>query len=130
MKKEKITKKQLLLIAKTNDKLLKKVISIIIANGDKGHLLDYIQYVLSSRCISGCISQLYYYSDTVKFYEKYKNEIQDLLNNTYLKPAEIFGDKWDKEDPLCLEANNQTLLAWFGFEETCLSILNLFDITF
>ena len=30
---------------------------------------------------------------------------------------EIFK-AWDEEDPLGRESTNQTLLAWFGFEET------------
>ena len=31
---------------------------------------------------------------------------------------ELFGDKWDKEDPLGNSDFNMNLLAWFGFEET------------
>jgi hypothetical protein len=30
----------------------------------------------------------------------------------------LFGDKWDKTDPLARDSGNQNLLAWFGFEET------------
>ena len=32
--------------------------------------------------------------------------------------SELFGNKWDKEDPLGRDDYNQNLLAWFGFEET------------
>jgi hypothetical protein len=35
---------------------------------------------------------------------------------------ELFGDKWDKEDPLGNNDFNMNLLAWFGFEETLRSI--------
>ena len=35
---------------------------------------------------------------------------------------EIFGDKFDKEDPLVLDITNKNLLAWFGFEETASQI--------
>ena len=34
------------------------------------------------------------------------------------KPMNIFGKKWDDEDPLAYYDYNQNLLAWFGFEET------------
>lgn len=37
-------------------------------------------------------------------------------------PEEIFGDKWDKEDPLALSTMNQNLLAWFAFEETAFEL--------
>ena len=37
-------------------------------------------------------------------------------------PKELFGSKWDNEDPLAIEDYNQNLLAWFGFEETLRNI--------
>lgn len=76
----------------------------------------------SYGCVSGMIGDLIYYEDTIKFYEEYKEEINQLLSelvsDTGLSIEELFGDKFDKEDPLVLEQNNQNLLAWFGFEET------------
>ena len=45
------------------------------------------------------------------------------MNGTGLySPTELFGDKWDKEDPLAQDDFNQNLLAWFGFEETLRNI--------
>ena len=77
-------------------------------------------------CISGMISSLIYYDDTNKFYDKYKNEINELLGNliegTGLSIQELFGDKFDNEDPLVLDYSNKNLLAWFGFEETANSL--------
>ena len=29
-------------------------------------------------------------------------------------PSELFGNKWDKEDPLAQDDYNQNLLAWFS----------------
>lgn len=73
-------------------------------------------------CVSGMISSLIYYDDTNKFYEDYKEEINsllsDLIDGTGLSLNELFGDKFDNEDPLVLECSNKNLLAWFGFEET------------
>ena len=83
--------------------------------------------VLYYGCQSGTVGFLIYYSDTVRFYKRYKTEIDtllyELMEDTGLHaPSELFGDKWDKEDPLANDVYNQNLLAWFGFEETMRSI--------
>ena len=44
----------------------------------------------------------------------------------YAPPA-LFGEKWDKEDPLAQDDFNQNLLAWFGFEETLRNIATNFE---
>ena len=36
--------------------------------------------------------------------------------------AELFGERWDVDDPLATDVYNQNLLAWFGFEETLRNI--------
>ena len=73
--------------------------------------------------MSGIVSELIYYSDTIRFYKRYRDEINELLkglmDSTGLySMKELFGKNWDDEDPLILETHNQNLLAWFGFEET------------
>jgi hypothetical protein len=84
---------------------------------------DLLQY----GCQSGMVGHLIYYVDTVAFYEKYQYEIDELLSNllldTGLSIQELFGDKWDNEDPLARDASNQNLLAWFGFEETARQLI-------
>ena len=79
--------------------------------------------VLNYGCQSGMVGFLICYSDTTKFYKRYQEEINSLLHDLMYEtglypPSEIFGDKWDKEDPLATDDFNQNLLAWFGFEET------------
>ena len=77
-------------------------------------------------------SKIFVPSDNEKLMEKMhsvieKDEIDellyDLMNGTgiYSLP-ELFGDKWDKEDPLGNNDFNMNLLAWFGFEETMRNI--------
>lgn len=61
------------------------------------------------------------------FYKQYKEEIDellyDLMNGTGIYSlSELFGNKWDKEDPLGNSDFNMNLLAWFGFEETMRNI--------
>lgn len=79
--------------------------------------------VLEHGCVSGIVSELIYYSDTLAFYKKYRDEINDLLSETMHSTGcfslpEIFGEKWDNEDPLVTDIHNRNLLAWYGFEET------------
>lgn len=88
-------------------------------SGAKGFLEDLMQ----GGCQSGMVIGLIYYTDTVKFYKKHKDEINKLLKEMlsetgYKSPSELFGDKWDSEDIFTEETLNQNLLAWFGFEET------------
>ena len=97
-------------------------------NDKKGIFKDVLHYGSQS----GIVGELIYYTDTVRFYKQYREEINDLLyeimNETGLyAPSDLFGDKWDKEDPLAQDICNQNLLAWFGFEETLRKIAYNFE---
>ena len=108
--------------------LLKRVYNYVIDrwsdyDDKKGIFTDVLHY----GCQSGIVGELIYYTDTVRFYKQYRQEINtllyDIMNGTGLySPTELFGDKWDKEDPLAQDICNQNLLAWFGFEETLRNI--------
>lgn len=78
--------------------------------------------IMQGGCQSGIVGNMIYYSDTVKFYKLYREEIDsmlvELLDDTGLSVNELFGDKWDSDDPFARDIYNQNLLAWFGFEET------------
>ncbi len=104
--------------------LLKRVCNYVIDrwsdyDDKKGIFTDVLHY----GCQSGIVEELIYYTDTVRFYKQYRQKINELLydimNGTGLySPSDLFGSKWDKEDPLAQDICNQNLLAWFGFEET------------
>ena len=83
---------------------------------------EAIDELMTHGCQSGTVSGLIYYADTTKFFEDHKGEINELLKDTLwsagLTCVELFGDKWNSDDPLCMDTNNQNLLAWFGFEES------------
>ena len=88
--------------------------------------------VLDHGCVSGVVGHLIYYSDTVKYFDDHKDEINDLLHETlwscgFKNPKDLFGDKWDDEDPLALDTYNKNLLAWFGFEETMRKVASKFE---
>jgi len=79
--------------------------------------------LMEGGCRSGMVSHLIYYDHTIKFYRSYRVEINQLLTSAMCdfgscSPVDIFGDKWDTDDPLACATTNQNLLAWFGFEET------------
>ena len=108
--------------------LYKRVCNYVIENWsqyeNKKHLFtDVLHY----GCQSGVVGFLIYYSDTVKFYKQYKDEINELLYEAMgsigtSDPKQVFGNNWEEWDPLALEVYNQNMLAWFGFEETLRNI--------
>ena len=108
--------------------LTKRVCNYVIGRwGDYNDKKYIFTDVLHNGCCSGVVSELIYYYDTVRFYKQYRQEINEMLYNIMNEtglyaPSELFGDKWDKEDPLAQDDFNQNLLAWFGFDETLRNI--------
>lgn len=107
----------------SDNELFKRVCEYVIDEwkdySDKENIFTDVLY---HGCQSGVVGFLIYYSDTVKFYKEYQEEINELLQELMGETGiysmkELFGDKWDEEDPLALDTYNQNLLAWFGFEE-------------
>ena len=84
--------------------------------------------VTEHGCVSGCVSSLIYYSDTVKFYDKFEDEIWDMLE----EDANQFGN--DNILQTISQFNGaknvggldqfKNLLAWYSVEETCRKILD------
>ena len=86
-------------------------------SGAEGFLKDLMQ----GGCQSGIVDSLVCCSDTIKFFEKHKDEInellRDMLSDCGCTVQQLLKD-WDSDDPLAMDMHNQNLLAWFGFEET------------
>lgn len=127
------TKTELKGLKAEGTKLEKKVINVLLDQGNSEDIEIYIKDVLHHGCQSGMVGELIYYNDTVAFYNKYKRDINNLLvdimdETGFESPSEIFGEKWDNEDPLAEDTSNQNLLAWFGFEETCSRIANQLEL--
>ena len=112
----------------SDNPLTRRVCNYVIDRwGDYSDKSNIFTDVLYHGCQSGIVGELIYYADTVRFYKQYRNEINELLYDTMngtglYAPSDLFGDKWDKEDPLAQDNYNQNLLAWFGFEETLRNI--------
>ncbi len=101
---------------------LEKAVQAVINQSADGNAESWLNDLMRGGCQSGMVGSLIYYTDTVKFYKAHRDEISAMLGesceDTGCSPAELFGDKWEKEDPLATYQLNQNLLAWFGFEET------------
>ena len=100
---------------------------IILNNIEEGYIVEFFEDLMNNGCVSGMIGELIYYKDTLSFYNRHKDEINEMLSELlgacgFSCPSELFGEKWDENDPLVLETNNQNLLAWFAFEETARTI--------
>ena len=107
------------------NRLQKKVYSIIQSYCKKLNKAEAKKWFNDLSCENGSISELIYYSDTLRFYKYYKNEINELLSEKVKETGyyidNIFAD-FATEDQLCLETHNQNLLAWFAFEEVASQI--------
>lgn len=129
----KLTKKNLLSLKGTSA-LMDDAIEYVLDNWDNysNNRKAIFTDVLYHGCQSGIVGHLIYYADTVKYYEDHKTEINEMLYECMQEcgthdPKDLFGDKWDNEDPLALDTYNQNLLAWFGFEETLRNVAREFD---
>lgn len=111
------------------NKLESNVKDIILSEVSEDYFEGWFEGLMSHGCISGMVGALVYYTDTQNFYNEHINFINDLVKDLLWEigadcMTDLFGGKFDKEDPLCLDATNQNLLAWFGFEEVARRIGN------
>jgi hypothetical protein len=86
-------------------------------NGVAG-FMDDLNY---SGCQSGMVGSLIYYSDTVKFYDTYEEEIWGLLSEEAdNQGVNIFEYLSNLNGADSVGSNDQfkNLLAWWAFEET------------
>lgn len=82
-------------------------------------MLDLMQH----GCVSGMISEMIYYRDTVAFFDKYSEFIEDMLMEYGMdEKLEKFLDlKWDESDDADYEKN---WFAWFAFESVAYDLAN------
>lgn len=107
--------------------LEKSTKQLLLRNIDSNDAQGFFNDLSVMGCSSGVVSGLIYYSETLSFYRKNTADINVLVSETlnnygFDSMSELFGSAFDPEDPLCLETNNQNLLAWFGFEMTARKI--------
>jgi hypothetical protein len=124
--------KRLTQLVKPSNRLEKKVASMLkekVSRGGYDSLRSVMKDVIYNGLQSGIISDLIYYSDTLKFFKTYKKEILSLLREQMndmgvYDPSQLFGNNWDKDDAMAQDTQNQNLLSWFGFEEITRQLAN------
>ena len=102
---------------------LKKDVMIMLSDEIEENELEFrMKEVLDHGPDSGLVSNLSYSNDRVAFFEDHKLEINELLTKTLLdcsfsSPLELFGEKFENEDPQFLKEANQNLLVNFSIDE-------------
>ena len=81
---------------------------------------EYLENLKNSNKLNNYVIDYYLKNEDYK--EDINYLLSDVLSGTGYSIDELFGDKFDKEDPLIMEYSNKNLLAWFGFEETAYRI--------
>ena len=87
-----------------------------------------IDEVVQHGCVSGVVSALIYYSDTVKFYDEHEEEIWELLDDhsqNYGSDNVLqFIGGFNGAKNIGSLALFKNLLAWWSVEETCHHLIN------
>ena len=83
--------------------------------------------VVKHGCVNGCVSSLIYYNDTVKFYDEFKDEIWEMLDEEssqtgFSIPFNI--SNWNGCKNISSEDTFKNALAWWSVEETCKKLLD------
>lgn len=102
------------------------VASTILDNVDHASdLKNFMQDVMQYGCISGCVTGMIYYHETVKFYDEYREFIFDLLQEWGCQDEtlEMMGMISDCEDDEEMEEiydihadGEKNNIAWMAFE--------------
>ncbi len=83
---------------------------------------------VSHGCITGIVSSLIYYTDTVAFFKKYKNEIREILKELATDCGSDYVYNNILEGDIFIEdVFTQNKLAWLGYEEVNFRILSILE---
>lgn len=83
--------------------LKEAVLNIVQEQGSEEEQKTYMEDVMQYGCISGMVSELIYYKDTLAWYDDLRDDIIELLEKAmsmvgchYGEESMIFGDKWSE----------------------------------
>ena len=95
----------------------------IISNLDESTIAD----VVLNGCQGGTIGELIYYADTNAFYEKYQEEIWQMLWDSYSDCGSDsilhFIETFNGSSDVASDLQFRNLLAWYAAEEVCRQIM-------
>ena len=116
------------------DALNKWVIDDVMDSDISGYNGDTFDEKLKSRleeitehgCQSGTVSSLIYYTDTVKFFDNFYDEIYNMIDDVYTADStfEMLKQKCDLTDIIMGADTVKNYLAWMAYEEVCSVILD------
>lgn len=117
--------------AQAHNRLREGVISYILDyHRTDEEIRGFFNDLLHGGCSSGMIGHLIYFKDTNHFYDKFEEEIEELISSNMdeqgIKSRLLFiAGLNDSVESITQEKN---LLAWFGFEETAYQLYNELDL--
>ena len=126
---KKFTKKALMELKKDkdfNNKVEKRVINDLLSTKlSTTELKDYIIDITKYGCISGIVSSLIYYSDTVRFFNNYRQEILTMLTDP---DKNVYFDDTYWIDHTKYSVPEKNSLTWFAYENTVYRIAEYFSL--
>ena len=117
------------------NRLYKRVINEIVADSadySGNNLQERLQARLEDvghGLSSGIVSSMIYYSDTLKFFNLYRKEIEELWQESSFETGMKLTDlrDFDESDPFIRDTNNKNLLAWWSYEQIAVMLENAID---
>ncbi len=117
------------------NRLYKRVINEIVADSENysgNNLQERLQARLQDvghGLSSGIVSSMVYYSDTTKFFARYRKEIEELWQEASFETGMKLTDlrDFDESDPFIRDTNNKNLLAWWSYEQIAVMLENAID---
>jgi hypothetical protein len=117
------------------NRLFKRVINEIVSDSDNysgNNLQERLQARLKDvgyGLSSGIVGSMIYYSDTVKFFNLYRKDIETLWQDFSFETGMKLTDlrDFDEGDPFIRDTNNKNLLAWWAYEEIAVMMENAID---
>ena len=109
-----------------NTRLEKRVINDLLSTKlSTTELKDYIIDITKYGCISGIVSSLVYYSDTVRFFNNYRQEILTMLTDP---DKNVYFDDTYWIDHTKYSVPEKNSLTWFAYENTVYRIAEYFSL--
>jgi hypothetical protein len=117
------------------NRLYKRVINEIVADSENysgNNLQERLQARLRDvghGLSSGIVGSMIYYSDTLKFFNLYRKEIEELWQESSFETGMKLTDlrDFDESAPFIRDTNNKNLLAWWSYEQIAVMLENAID---
>ena len=92
---------------------------------------DRLKDIATHGCVSGCVGELIYYSDVVRFYQKYESQIWELVCDFLQSTGYTLGQFIDNfRQTIEDEVRLKNYLAWFAVEQLAFKFLEQFNVAY